>query len=431
MNMILFLLIAITIKFSLVSEFRCSVSSDDESDVENFVDLLVAYKHDNRTEIMRAYRSIRNVEILQRKEHQEFSQLTWFSIGYPILSHLSSKNSFPISNVFEITSFGFELGIDVLTNTQKELFIKKIKSKYGIDVTTEQIIELIPSELKCTTKVICSNGTNLILNGEANALSSFPLNVEFIELEKFECFEHHLIEHNWLKVGCVIKKNSKAIKTFSITWEQMSKSNLLDKLFGDSDEVYVTRQQMTELASEIHQSMNIYKQYEISKKEFSSHFIDGLIKQNVVDFKPVPIDTVLKSFSKYSTKNLNPNIIKINLSKVLEVKTLGDKKHITANSEYSECAGFSASASLNYVKEKERSWTNSGKKLDDQLKELNSYSRDNIEWELEGEKIVPKSLKVSRLVKTSFNEKLNFENIKRIVDVIFDINFSLKYTNGI
>lgn len=211
MNMILFLLIAITIKFSLVSEFRCSVSSDDESDVENFVDLLVAYKHDNRTEIMRAYRSIRNVEILQRKEHQEFSQLTWFSIGYPILSHLSSKNSFPISNVFEITSFGFELGIDVLTNTQKELFIKKIKSKYGIDVTTEQIIELIPSELKCTTKVICSNGTNLILNGEANALSSFPLNVEFIELEKFECFEHHLIEHNRLKVDCVIKKNRKQL----------------------------------------------------------------------------------------------------------------------------------------------------------------------------------------------------------------------------
>jgi hypothetical protein len=210
----------------------------------------------------------------------------------------------------------------------------------------------------------------------------------------------------------------------------------------------VTRQQMAEIASEIHQSMNIYEQYEMSEKEFDSGFIDGLIKLKVADFKPVPIESVLNSLSKYSIKDLQPNIIRKNLYKVLKVKTVGDKKHIIINSEYLKnnsekdrdeidtsvkagYAGLSASASFKYVKEKERSWASSGKNLDDQLNELNSHSQDNLEWELEGEKIVPKRLKVSRLVKTSFNEKLNFENIKRIVDVIFDKKFTLEYKNGI
>jgi hypothetical protein len=66
--------------------------------------------------------------------------------------------------------------------------------------------------------------------------------------------------------------------------------------------------------------------------------------------------------------------------------------------------------------------------IDDQLKELNSHSQDNIEWEIRGEK--PKNIKVSRLLKSSFNDKLNFESIRRIYDSMIDIEFLLEYENG-
>ena len=273
------------------------------------------------------------------------------------------NSSFPLANLIEISQSGFNLLIDFLTDTQKEVFKAKIKSKYRIEVTTAQIKQLIPSELKCTTKVVCSNGRYLTLHGEANYLLQFPLEVEFdVSDENIECFEHHLIEHNKLEVDCVIRKKSKAVKTFSIDRDQMNESNLLEKLFGvnKSNEVYVTRQQMDELAAEIFRSMSVYEEYQIGKEAFMSAFIDGLIKQNVLLFKPVPIDTVLKSLSKYSIKYLNLNF---------------------------------------------------------------NNSKDNIEWE---------SLKVSRLFKSSFNKKLNFEKIKRIVDYyILDMKFSIEYKNGI
>ena len=417
-------------------------------DIENVMDLAINHKGST----ILAYPSIRNEEILKGNDVRKYGQLQWHSIGHPTL--ISRNSSFSIANVFEIAPFGFDILIEVLTDTQREMFKEKVMSQYGIDVETSQIQNLIPTELNCSTEVLCSNGTSLTLYGKGKSLTMHTLKVKFdakIGSEKIECFEHHLIEYNQLDVDCVIRKKSKNVNTFSITWEQISKSNLLIKLFGNANEVYVTHQQMADLASEIHQLMNVYKEYELNVREFSLKFINGLINQMVADFKPVPIDIVIKSLSKYSTKDLDPNIIKKHLSKVLKVKIVGDKKHIIANNEYSksnsdkhhdemgtsvkgEYAGFSASASFNYVKEKEQSWSNSSKSLDDQLKELNSHSKDNIEWEIEGEKIVPKSLKVSQIFKTDFNEKRNFEWIKRFIDghrSILDIEFLLQYKKGI
>lgn len=426
-------------------------SSDSEDVMIESIDLTVEYNQDGKTAVMEAFRSKRNDEILKRNETRKFGQLEWHSIGYPTLTNLPSKHSsYPISNVFEITPTGFYILIEVLTDTQKKKFKDRVKAKYGINIDKSQIIKLVPSALKCTAKVVCSNGSPVTLYGEAKTLTNFPLNVEFddvpLKSKEMKCFEHHLIEHHQLKIDCVIRKKSKVVKqnTFSISWEQMSRINLIDKLFGNASEVYVSRQQMAELAAEVHQSMNVYEEYEIREKEFSSDFIEGLIKQKVADFKPVSIDDVLKSFSSYSAKDIDPNIIKKNLSKVLKVQTNGNKKHIIVDSEYNgskserdrnetgfRVGWFNLKGSVNYANEKETSWANSGRDLKDQLDELNSHSQDDVEWELEGEQIVPKSLNVSRLVKSSFNQKLNFERIKRIVeDYIFNKKFSLEYKDG-
>lgn len=264
---------------------------------KNETDLVIKYK--NSTIV--AYPSIKNEEILKRKDISKFGQLTWLSIGYPTLAQLPSKNSyFSIANVFETTSFGFFLRIEVLTVT---LFKEEVKSKYGIDVETTQIKTLIPSELKCSTEVLCSNGTRLNLYGEGYDFHWIPFRVKFDAWMEIECFEYHLIEYNKLDFDCVIQIKTKQVNTFSITWEQMSKSNLLNKLFGNRYGLYVTRHQMAELASEIHQLMNVYREYWFNVREFCWSFINGLIKKKVLDFNQVPIDSAFKMLSKYSISN--------------------------------------------------------------------------------------------------------------------------------
>ena len=186
------------------------------SDIENVIDLVIKHK----SKIIRAYPSINNNEILKGKDTSRFGELVWHSIGSPtLLNFHSKKSSFSILDVFIITHNGFFLQIELLTETQRELLKEAVKSKYGIDVKTSQIHDLIPSKLKCKTEVTCSNGTILKLYGEALDLEHNPLNVQFVApmgFEKIECFEHQLIENNLLNVKCVIRINLKDVDNVNI-----------------------------------------------------------------------------------------------------------------------------------------------------------------------------------------------------------------------
>jgi hypothetical protein len=50
-------------------------------------------------------------------------------------------------------------------------------------------------------------------------------------------------------------------------------------------------------------------------------------------------------------------------------------------------------------------------RINDQLKELNTYSENKIRYEFEGNRIVPKSIQVSKLQASSFKQTLNFSRI--------------------
>ena len=73
--------------------------------------------------------------------------------------------------------------------------------------------------------------------------------------------------------------------------------------------------------------------------------------------------------------------------------------------------------------------------LDDQLRELNTYSENKIKYEFEGEKILPKSIQVSKLQASSFKQTLSFSRIKNFYyDAPFNEDFTLntvKYTTKV
>jgi hypothetical protein len=67
----------------------------------------------------------------------------------------------------------------------------------------------------------------------------------------------------------------------------------------------------------------------------------------------------------------------------------------------------------------------SGKSLDEQLNELNTENVDDIQWKIECEKIVRKSIFVAKLNKASFSRSLIFNRIRK---QSFDALFQRKIT---
>jgi len=84
-----------------------------------------------------------------------------------------------------------------------------------------------------------------------------------------------------------------------------------------------------------------------------------------------------------------------------------------------------------YVKNRENNWAKSGKSLQDQLKELNDFAKSEIEWEIVKKRIIPKSLKLVKLVKSNFEKGLKFVQIEQLItDKIQVKSFNVEYKDG-
>jgi hypothetical protein len=112
----------------------------------------------------------------------------------------------------------------------------------------------------------------------------------------------------------------------------------LDKLFGPSSEVYVTRDQLSDIAIEMYTSLNIVEEYEMPMYQFNENFIEGLISQvSESTFKQVAFDEAIQPLSKYSTNfdnDLKADIIKEDFGKIYQLKKINDKKFIKTDKEH-------------------------------------------------------------------------------------------------
>ena len=104
------------------------------------------------------------------------------------------------------------------------------------------------------------------------------------------------------------------------------------------------------------------------------------------------------------------------------------EKQSSSNSGGSASAGvfgiFGGSATGSHASSKKENWINAGTSLDDQLNELNSYDENSIEFEFQGNKIVPKNLKVAKLHSAGFKKTLTFTRIK---NVYYEADFQKKF----
>jgi hypothetical protein len=194
---------------------------------------------------------------------------------------------------------------------------------------------------------------------------------------------------------------------------------------------------MTELSNEVYSYFNVVETYEMPQDQFSSAFVENLISQTgQTTFNPVSFDEALKSLSKYSidiSGDLKPDVIIKELSDIFKVEQIGEKSHIIFDEKYyKELEKQSSSSSSNtgsfklfgqrgsktsqYAQSQKDKWIDSGSTLNDQLNELNTYSENNIKYEFEGNRIVPKALNVNKLQSSSFKKTLVFNRIKQIIE---------------
>ena len=251
----------------------------------------------------------------------------WVSIGYPMLiktkSHL--KDNFTL---FHKWYDGLYTKIEMLTVSQKKLIVEKIKSKYGIEVQEGQITNLHLSKFDCNLNLKCEYGREMVLNGQVRQFNEYPLRLDFVNTRvKDGCITRHLLENidEDLSFECNIAANSKLVKqnVLKIKAEQFNEDGLVDKLFGPADQVFVTREQMASLSSNMISNLNILEEYEIPESasySLAQTMIDEILKQINAKFTKMPFDEAIKGLSKYSTQDLDPDVITSELSNLFEIK---------------------------------------------------------------------------------------------------------------
>lgn len=143
----------------------------------------------------------------------------------------------------------------------------------------------------------------------------------------------------------------------------------------------------------------------------------------------MPTDTVLATISKYSFDigaDLRPEIIKKDIGSLLSINKTDEKSRIIfdvkryndwANSD--KLSGSSRGnliglfkASFGAAADISSRGTTNDQTLSDQMHELNTLSQNEAKWEIEGEKIIPKSLNVARILRSNMKTSLTFNRIR-------------------
>lgn len=130
---------------------------------------------------------------------------------------------------------------------------------------------------------------------------------------------------------------------------------IIDEIFGqNTTTVYLSRNQISSLSTNIYNLFNIEEQYELPEYQFKSNFIDDFIlKTSATNFKYVQFDSALELLSKYSISvadDLKPDEIKSSLGKIFTIEQSKNISHIkvdlTDNKESKEASESNGSGKL-------------------------------------------------------------------------------------
>ncbi len=411
-------------------------------------DVVKEYVRTDGTKVrLYAYRTKNNDRLLER---QEYKGLRWVSLGKPEIVKLD--NSASLFNTQNKLSFSFHF--EMLTQQDGEVLADEVHRAKNFSVDPAQFSDIDSNTIECSIELYdLKEQKTVLLKGKVFNMNQSPYKIDFkypIGTQERSLFEEEikskLID---LEFRCSVTAGTQIQKsnTFTITLQESSNIRLDEKLFGPANEVYVSRDQLTELSNEVYSYFNIIEDYQIPQDQFGFDFVENLISlTGESTFKSESFENALASLSKYSLDiegDLKTDQIKNEVSKLFKIDKTGGKSHIVFDDKYydeldkqSKSSGrgggsfnffkiFGAKGSGSYANDHKEHWIKNETHLDDQLKEFNNYSKDLIEYTFNGDKIIPKTINVCKLKSSAFKKKLSFSRIK---NVYYEADFNNKFT---
>lgn len=432
--------------------FQCDANSSVNDIVFSLPDLVTDYDTDDGSVHLEAFKSFASDKILKEEpiNARKYGQLMWVSIGDPILSK-SKALSTQQPKLFHFSDSGFFTKVEMLTNKQRDIFMDIVKQKYDIDLKTNQIVNLILSRFECTLQSV-HNNEKFFLKGVVTQMHQFPLRLNFEapigtkDRNLIELAVQQMGDQLDLTMNCQLAAMGRVVRENSliISLTQISQLNLIEDLFGSSNVsiVFVSRQQLGELASQMFSKLNIVEDYQLPAHQFSAAFIDDLIKQTATTALAfTPIDQVLATLSKFDmSEDIRPDVIKTDLGRVFKIKSINGKEHIVVSENYTEATNnsassnqggeiggsvsiFSAKAAYNHAVSRHDEWLKKRVSIDNQLRELNNLQLGDVEWKREGQLIMPKNLRVACFNRALFSKDIVISRVRREV---YEASFSRK-----
>ena len=424
--------------------------------VYDLPDLTKTYPDNGEQITLKAYKTKDNDQLEQKPSTQ--SQMRWVSTGRPRLKEVASFQNSQQASLFQTDSrTQISVFFEMLTEKERNILKDYVKQTRNLNVETTSFLDMPFRSLKCSVKVFNEEtGKILTLLGESKDLLTSPYEIKFQYVRNSPerlLFEEAIRNLNLepLDLECTITNGAeiKRSNVFSISLQQSNSINLVDNLFGPADETYVTRNQTTLLANEVYTKLNVQEDYRVPEEQFDKDFVNDFISSvsNSGTFNEVSFDDALQSFSKYSLQfngDLNPNVVKREMASFFKIEKLGNKSRIVFDTAYYEkleeeanksgkgsasISVFGAGkgqASASYAESQASNWEIDESSLSDQLSDLNTYSESDFKYEFEGERIIPKTIKVSKIQSSSFKKDLTFSRIKNYyTQAEFEATFSM------
>lgn len=397
-----------------------------------------------------AYKASKNDEIIAIGNPEGYSRLRWFSLGRPALVP-KGINSDGSPQLIKFTDEYFSFYFDMLTERQRELLKEEVKRTKGIDVSAKSFVNLKPNIVECLSKIYDKKTRkSFILKGKVFDFVSSPFQIQFpyeFDAPETLAVKKKISLSSSIELKCTVTAGSQIKKTnaFSLSTQEINDLKLEEKLFGDANETYISRDQLSELADQVYANFNIVEDYQMAREQFNRDFIDNLIVLTGENFKFVDFNDALESLSKFTldfSSNLDANIISEEISNIFKLEIQGNQSRIVFDEAYykqlekqstSTSSGGGLFELLNlldigatgsHISGKQENNIHAGASFEDKINELNNYEENSIEFQFKSNKLVPKSLKVAKLQAASFKKNLNFNRIKSVYyEAEFQQNF--------
>ena len=394
-------------------------------------DITVAVKTPQGIQIAEAFNASEGVTDLQK--------MRWVSLGVPRLvankrPELNTNSSIieenRILNPFEKTADGFFIYVQTLNDEVAEILANEASVRYGVKIQASQFLTIDKhiGKFECESKVYDQSAKRYYdLKGESRLIAN-QIRV-FFNIEE-NSRQANLIQNlkDPLIIKCLLESHPPKIqKVFLVISETQIKSfGLVEMLFGPSaSEVFLTRNQIQLFSSKLDELLNIYEEYDIKGKESEKKFVENLISLlSEKSFEDVDFKKSIQHISTFGMSNkqdLSPHIIEKNLTRIFKVEDNGSISHVALFNEMRSLAssnqiseGYSAfdlfdiAAAVEYYNSRRNSYEFNLKNFSEQLKEISANSLSGVQFYSEGRKILPRSLKVARIVRSRMERNLSF-----------------------